>query len=129
MVNSILIAWWKTCKALRASFTEYGLYQKKSKQQGLRIYIIFWKNSPEFFRFVNLLLENKILPLWILQNCVTTLQGFNPIVLAKIPDSPWLFGTQVPWLSLTLARNKLQGSHIVPNSKSNEFKGYSRIFT
>ena len=46
--------------------------------------------------------------------------------LAKFSDSPWLFGTQVPWLSLTLARNELQGSHIFPNSKSKEFEEYSR---
>ena len=89
------------------------------------MYILSWKNPPKLFRFVNLLLENKILPLWILRNCVTPLQGFNAIFLAKSPDSPWLFGTQVPWLSLTLARNELQSSHIFSNSKSKEFKGYS----
>ena len=77
----------------------------------------FWGDiyPPEFFRFVNLLLENKILPLWILQNCVAPLQGFKPSFLAKFPDSPWLFESQVPWLSLTLARNELQGSHIFRN--------------
>ena len=115
MVNPILIAWWRTCKALPASFTEYGLYQKNYKQWRLRVYILFWKTPPEFFRFVNLLLENKILPLWILQNCVTPLQVFKPSFLAKFPDSPWLFGSQVPWLSLSLARNELQGSQIFPN--------------
>ena len=73
---------------------------------------------PEFFRFVNLLLEKKLLPVRNLQNCVTLLQGFRPIFLAKFPDSPWLFGTQVPWLSLTLARNELQGLHIFSKSKS-----------
>ena len=83
-------------------FTEYGLYQKSSKQWGLRIYILFWKNLAEFFRFVNLLLENKILPLWFLQNCVTPVQGFNPIFFwqsslalpgflgLKLLDFPWL---------------------------------------
>ena len=76
------------------------------------MYILSWKNPPKLFRFVNLLLENKILPLWILRNCVTPLQCFNAIFLAKSPDSPWLFGTQVPWLSLTLARNELKSSHI-----------------
>ena len=78
--------------------------------------------SPDFFRFVKLLLAKKLLRLRILQNCVKLLLGFHPIFLAKLPDSPWLFGTQVAWLSLTLSRNKLQGSIIFPKSKSKEFK-------
>ena len=121
-----MIVWWRTCKALLASFPKYGLYQKNSKQRGLRIHILFWKKSPAFFIFVNFLLENKLLPLWIPESCVTPLQGFYPIFLAKFSDSPWLFGAQVPWLSLNLARNELQVSHIFPKSKSKEFKGDSR---
>ena len=42
--------------------------------------------------------------------------------LAKFPDCPWVFRTQVPWLSLTLAINKLQGSIIFRKSESKEFK-------
>ena len=42
---------------------------------------IFLKKPPEISRFANILLEKKILHLWILQNCVTPLQGFNPIFL------------------------------------------------
>ena len=38
-------------------------------------------------------------------------QGFNPILFSK-----------VPWLSLTLARSKLQGSHIFPSLNSKSFK-------
>ena len=49
------------------------------------------------------------------------LQGFHLIFLAKFPDFPWLFGTQVPWLSLTLARNEFQGSQIFPKSKFKKF--------
>ena len=55
--------------------------------------------------------------------CVTP-SGIQPNFLAKFPDSPWLFWTQVPLLSLTLARNELQGLHMFPNSKSMEFKRY-----
>ena len=43
--------------------------------------------------------------------------------LAKFPEFPWPFGTQVLWLSLTLARNELQGSHIFNTSlNSRNFK-------
>ena len=51
-----------------------------------------------------------------------TLQRFNPIFLAQFPDFPWLFETQVPWISLNLVRNELQGSDIFPNSKSRSVK-------
>ena len=53
----------------------------------------------------------------------TIKQGFHPISLAKFLDFSWLFGTQVPWLSLTLTRNELEGSHIFPKSKFKEFQG------
>ena len=39
--------------------------------------IYFSKKNPRFFRFVTLLLENKLLPLQILQNCVTPFVGGN----------------------------------------------------
>ena len=87
-----MIAWWGTCKALPASFYQYGLFQKNSKQGVLRIYMLFWKNSLEFLRFVNLLLENKLLLLKIVQNCVTPLHSFHA------PN----FFSKVSWLSLTL---------------------------
>ena len=49
-------------------------------------------------------------------------QSFHPIFLTKFPDFPWVFGTQVPWLSLTLTRNELQGSHIFQSLNSRSFK-------
>ena len=106
----------------------------KLQTEGVWICILLWtpltpspsSSPPEFFRFVNLLLANKLLRQRILQNCVTLLQSFHQIFLAKFPDSPRLFGTQVPWLSLTLARNELQSWIIFPKSKSKEFKGDSR---
>ena len=39
--------------------------------------IYFSKKNPRFFRLVTLLLENKLLPLQILQNCVTPFVGGN----------------------------------------------------
>ena len=48
-------------------------------------------------------------------------QGFHPILLAKFPDFPWLFRSQVPLLSLTLARNKLQVSQTFPKSRFKKF--------
>ena len=83
----------------------------------------FLKKPQEFFRFVNLLLADKLLRLRILQNCVTPPQDFYPIIFAKLPDSLWLLGSPVPWLSLTLARNELQGLIIFPKSKSKEIQG------
>ena len=105
---------------------------EKLQTEGLEdIYILFWNLLPplpplEFYRFVTLLLENKILPLWILQNCVASLQGFNPFFFCKVSWHSLDFETQVPWHSLTLARNESKGSHIFANSKCKKFKGYSR---
>ena len=69
------------------------------------------KSSIEIFYIPNIPYEKELL------------QGFHAIFLAKFPDFPWLFGTQVPCLSLTLARSELQGSHIFPKSKFKEFHG------
>ena len=132
-----MIVWRRTCKTLPASFPEYGLYQKNQNRGDLDIYTFL--NSPlpllpEFFRLVNLLLANKLLRLQILQNIVRLLQGFYTIFLAKFPDSSWLFGTQVHWLSVTLSRNvrcitlisvcnfQSMKSHVV------ELNGYLKFF-
>ena len=102
-----------------------GYTRKTPNRGGLDIYTFLNPPPPEFFKFFNLLIVNKLLRLQILQNFVTTLHGFHLIFLATFPHSPWLFGTQVPWISLTSTRNKLQGS-IIPKPKSKEFKWDSR---
>ena len=61
---------------------------KKLDTEGFEDIYTFLKKPPEFFGFVNLLSENKILPLWILQNCETPHLGYNPIF------------SKVFWLSL-----------------------------
>ena len=55
---------------------------------------------------------------------MSPLQGFNPIFKQSSLTLSGFFWTQVPLLSLTLARNELQSLHISPNSKSMEFIRY-----
>ena len=76
-------------------FLSMGYTRKTPNRGGLDMYT-FLKKPQEFFRFVNLLLADKLLRLRILQNCVTPPQGFYPIIFAKLPDSLWLLGSQVP---------------------------------
>ena len=58
-----------------------------------------------------------------MMNSVILGHGFHPIFLARFPGFPWPFGTQVPWLSLTYARNESQGLHIFnTNLNSSSFK-------
>ena len=68
-------------------FGNYGLFQKKTKQGGLRIY--FLKTPPEDFRFVTLPLEipeKTSFHLEIQQNCVTSLRN------SKVKNqNPWKF--------------------------------------
>ena len=130
-----MLAWWRTCKALPAFFPEYGLYQENSKQRGFQ-YIYFSEAPttplppplPPLANFLDLSIYslNKLLSFYDCELCKIVWQGFHPVFLGKFPDSPWLFGTQVPWLSQTLARNELQGWIIFPKSNSKEFKGDSR---
>ena len=84
-----MIAWSRTFKALPASFAEYGLYEKNSKQRGLRIYILSVKNLPWFFRFAIFTLRK---------------QDFTTVKSAKLCDTPSRFQpnffSKVPWLSL-----------------------------
>ena len=58
-----------------------------------------------------------------MMNSVILGQSFHPIFLARFPGFPWPFGTQVPWLSLTYARNESQGLLIINiNLNSSSFK-------
>ena len=129
-----MIAWWRICKTLPAFFDEYGLYQIIPKQ-----WVGVWAPSCplppspapppatfKFFRFFNLLLENKLSPLRILQNCVTLLQDFHAIFFDKVPwlspafwDSSSLsfpkmnYNVHTFFLSLnSTSLNKIQGENV-----------------
>ena len=102
-------------------------FEDKTPHRGIWGYIYFSDPTPPriFLIWQFTLRKQDFITVNFAKLCDTS-SGFQPNFSAKFPDSPWTFGIQVLWLSVTLARNELQGSHIFPNSKFNEFNGYSR---
>ena len=85
---------------LKNSYNQVWDIPEKLQTEGFEDTYTFLKKPPWIFYICQFTLRKQAFTIVNSAKLCDTPTGFPPNFLAKFPDSPWLFGTQVPWENL-----------------------------